>query len=501
MHWIRRHPRGRPPHPDVLTPAEWRVLELVREGLPNAEIANRLGIAVTTVKTHVTRILAKTGSVDRGALMAWDGRPADGVEPRKRVGSAVPLLGWFSKGTAVTSAKVIAGGGLSLVFGGALLLAYAAIGGSGGGALGTAPEPLTGFYIESTTESSALSNQPYPIIERASTGTVRRWYVDEQRWRAEVVGHDSGVLTASSTIAVGRSDHMLVYDRLRHTYTRLPLIDGTGDANRSLLGPAPGGGIDEVVASLEAEFVTVVDREGMAEYLGRAVEVLEYRLENGTHRLSIEPATMFILLHEVDGGEFGRSRRFAATRFEPRVTVERELLDFTPPAHAEERVSQFDSETGGSGCPDVGGEPVLSVLTSQPGFLAPGWIPDGWGRGSGGSAHSASCEMTGVWSVSFAEDGGGYLMLEQSRMPAGIPDWLNDGIPTEVDGREAYRISEGAVERLFWQQDDIVALLESDTATFEELVLIAESVEVVTDVPDNSTPTPAATAAATRAAG
>ena len=27
---------GRPPHPDVLTPAEWRVLDQIRAGHPNA---------------------------------------------------------------------------------------------------------------------------------------------------------------------------------------------------------------------------------------------------------------------------------------------------------------------------------------------------------------------------------------------------------------------------------------------------------------------------------
>lgn len=53
--------RGRPPHPDVLTPAEWRVLELLREGLSNPEIAERLGLSRDTVKTHVGAILSKLG--------------------------------------------------------------------------------------------------------------------------------------------------------------------------------------------------------------------------------------------------------------------------------------------------------------------------------------------------------------------------------------------------------------------------------------------------------
>ena len=500
MHWIRRHTRGRPPHPDVLTPAEWRVLELVRKGLPNAEIAVRLGIAVTTVKTHVTRILAKTGADDRQALMQWDGQPAKVGKSERRVGFAAPLLGWLTKGTFATSAKVVAGVGLSLGLGGALLLAYSGIGGAGGGgALGTPREPLIGFYMESTTESSALSDQPNPITERASAGTVRRWYVDQQHWRAEVVGHDFGVVAASSTIAVARPDHMLVYDRLRQTYTRLPLIDGTGDPNRSLLGPAPGDDLDDVVASIEGEFATKVERIGAAEHLGRPVEVLEYELDNGTHRLSIDPDLMVVLVHEVDGGELGRSRRYVATRYEPRITIERELLDFTPPPDAEERISQFDPETNAFRCPDSGADPSANLIPSHQGFLVPTYVPAGWGRGGSGTA--GACETTGTWSVLFVEGGDGYLLLEQSRMPSGIPDWFQHGVPTDVGGREGYRITEDGHEWLVWQHDDIVALLESDTAPFGELLRVAGSVEVVIDVPDDATPTPAATAEGTPGAG
>ncbi len=63
--------RGRPPHPGPLTPAEARVLEHVREGLPNAEIAVRLGISVNTVRYHVSNLLAKAGASSREELARW----------------------------------------------------------------------------------------------------------------------------------------------------------------------------------------------------------------------------------------------------------------------------------------------------------------------------------------------------------------------------------------------------------------------------------------------
>ena len=38
--------RGRPKHPDILTPREWEVLALLREGFSNDKIAQRLGISL-----------------------------------------------------------------------------------------------------------------------------------------------------------------------------------------------------------------------------------------------------------------------------------------------------------------------------------------------------------------------------------------------------------------------------------------------------------------------
>ena len=54
-----------------LTPMERRVLELVGSGLSNREIADQLGIAVKTVKNHVTSVLAKMGLQRRTQVVAW----------------------------------------------------------------------------------------------------------------------------------------------------------------------------------------------------------------------------------------------------------------------------------------------------------------------------------------------------------------------------------------------------------------------------------------------
>ena len=63
--------RGRPPHPDILTPREWEVLALLRQSLSNEQIAERLDISVPGVKYHVSEILSKLHVSSREEAAAW----------------------------------------------------------------------------------------------------------------------------------------------------------------------------------------------------------------------------------------------------------------------------------------------------------------------------------------------------------------------------------------------------------------------------------------------
>ncbi|HEY2505693.1 MAG TPA: response regulator transcription factor [Streptosporangiaceae bacterium] len=72
----RPEPGGRPAPagplaPDGLTQREAEILALIARGLTNPEIAAQLFLSNHTVKTHISRIFAKTGSRDRAAAIGY----------------------------------------------------------------------------------------------------------------------------------------------------------------------------------------------------------------------------------------------------------------------------------------------------------------------------------------------------------------------------------------------------------------------------------------------
>jgi DNA-binding CsgD family transcriptional regulator len=99
--------RGRPPHPDPLTPREWEVLKFLRQRLSNEQIAERLGITLRTAKFHVSEILSKLAVETREQAAAW--QPEEAPSQARRW-LAWPLIARIA--SALIMVAAVAGLGL-----------------------------------------------------------------------------------------------------------------------------------------------------------------------------------------------------------------------------------------------------------------------------------------------------------------------------------------------------------------------------------------------------
>ncbi len=109
-----RRLRGRPRHDDVLTPREWEVLSLLREGLTNEQIAMRLGVTFDTAKFHVSEIIGKLGVGSRQQAAAWRGQPrpiptsASAPSIWQRVGLTSPMRVFAATAIATVAVGMLA---------------------------------------------------------------------------------------------------------------------------------------------------------------------------------------------------------------------------------------------------------------------------------------------------------------------------------------------------------------------------------------------------------
>ena len=166
---MERNRGGRPRHPDILTPAEWRVLEALREGGTNAEIGARLGISADAVKYHVSNMLGKLALRDRRELASW--RP--GEEPGRQRGlvaipAAIAYLArpvvWVGMGMAAVA------GATALAVAAVALVAIALVGVPGSA---DEPTPVRPPAVAATpTPPAAAVVTPTPTATTTATPTA-----------------------------------------------------------------------------------------------------------------------------------------------------------------------------------------------------------------------------------------------------------------------------------------------------------------------------------------
>ncbi len=113
---MTRRGRGRPRHPDVLTPAEQRVLDELRKGGTNVEIAVRLGVSPDAVKYHISNMLGKLDLPDRHQLAAW--QPGRRRLFRLSIPASLFSLGRLAAGVSALLAAVVLVVVLLLLLGG-----------------------------------------------------------------------------------------------------------------------------------------------------------------------------------------------------------------------------------------------------------------------------------------------------------------------------------------------------------------------------------------------
>ena len=138
---------------EPLTPREEEVVDLLRLGLADTEIAVRLEVTTSAIRRHVSQIIGKLGVRNRYEAAAWPERP-----PWWTTALAPMALFWRKAGAALpvpptSIATVLAGGLFAAALGGLGLMAFLLLG-NGGDARAS--------LVETETQNAIADPVPVP---------------------------------------------------------------------------------------------------------------------------------------------------------------------------------------------------------------------------------------------------------------------------------------------------------------------------------------------------
>ncbi len=349
------------------------------------------------------------------------------------------------------------------------------------------PARTPGFYAEVAVEVEPSPDDPLARFGVAEGRSVIRWWYapDPVRWRWEIetVGTiiDDGV-----ALTVANEMDFWEYDDRSNTYRRRSIgviPDGVMllPTFSAPVGPANAETIDALIEQWRERGDHLdVDLAGEATLLGRSTQIVELRPSTGgSVRAFVDPERMFLMRWAAAGEGGGQSYSSEVTALDYDTEIDAGRFTFDPPPGAREVEAPYVQSCSSSSGP-IGGE----SFPAKPGFLRPAYAPAGYhssGVGSEGSANGG-CGPVAVWALLEGPDGG-YILLRQRLRPGGVPRAARSWQRVDSGLDDAYRHSEGGVLSLLWRDGDIVALLESDSVSLEELLRIAESSDLVSPAP------------------
>ena len=395
------------------------------------------------------------------------------------------------------------------------------------------PARTPGFHAEVAVEVEPSPDDPlarFGVAEGRSV--IRWWYVpDPVRWRWEIETVGSIIDDGVALTVVNETDSW-EYDDRSNTYRRASIAaipDGVilPPTFSAPVGPANAETIDALIDQWrERGGQLEVGLAGEATLLGRRTQIVEIRPPGGgIVRAFVDPERMFIMRWAVDGEGGGQSYSSEVTALDYDTEIDAGRFTFDPPPGAREveapyvqSCSRSSGPLGGASFPakpgflrpayapagyqsTAAGVALLEApyvqscsrssgplggasFPAKPGFLRPAYAPAGYHSTAAGSEGSANggCGPVAVWALLEGPDGG-YILLRQRLRPGGVPRAARSWQPVDSGLEEAYRYSEGGVLSLLWRDGDVVALLESASVSFGELLRIAESSSLVPPAP------------------
>jgi len=490
-------PRGRPPYPELLTPREQEVLELIAEGLTNEQIAVRLGISFGGAKYHVAEILSKLGVSSREEAARYLRQPA-----RTRFAALAPLMFWMREGatepSGLVKAAILAAGGVAVLLVISALLVLPSIGGGDNSSVARDPleaisadlgfdaqgnlvqrgqaSNLTSYYYQASVE---IGEKPPPPGGRRPPAAelpelrptqIRSWYSagEGSRWDA-----------LDGNTLVGRrvfdQDSFWSYDGSTNTYEQYALDDNYRSGVE--VGPLPADGI---VGLHNPQDWKPAGQERIA---GRITQIVEREVDGQYERIWVDTEYNFVLKHESNDG-MNPHRVTEVTRIDYNGSVSPQQLVFdTPPAARELPAVTGPIDQNGFNLGPFGGPPGSGGHAVSPeGMLSLTYAPDGHGaQGGGGRTKpiSATESMTlgyVVWYGLEHNSPASFVVTQQYRA-GGMTQDMRVGDAVAVRGSTGYRQSVPGEERLVFEAGDIIVTITSDVLPLEELVKIAEGME------------------------